>query len=269
MRLFCSCKKVTLKKIELNEPNESNRNQSGQENTCRLPQLELIGHTNVEKYVPCKMIYEWGYLKNGHWYLNKTVLTIVIDSQLPLCKYRNITRPVDDFNLSYSENVDLHDGQRITSEVIEVTCKSGAQIFNNIYVQIVDKSEEIDRRNRLEGFRSESESEKKSSSSSSCRRPLNILLLSYDSMSRVSWFRRLPLTTQFVLNKSNDFTLLYGFNILGDGTPACMIPLLTGATESELPSTLKSNPKGHFVDQVYPFIWNDLHRKSKFLLLSF
>lgn len=254
---------MTPKKIELNE---SNQNPREQEKTCRLPQLELIGHTNQEKYVPCKLIYEWGYLKNGHWHLNKTVLAIVIDSQSPECKYRTITRPVDDFNLSYSENIDLHDGQRITSEVIEVTCKSGAQIFNNIYVQIVGKSEEIDRRNRLEGFGTESGSEKNSSSSSSssCRRPLNILLLSYDSMSRVSWFRRLPLTTQFVLNKSNDFTLLYGFNILGDGTPACMIPLLTGATESELPSTLKSNPKGQYVDQVYPFIWNDLHRKSKF-----
>lgn len=51
-------------------------------------------------------------------------------------------------------------------------------------------------------------------------------------------------------------------SIIGDGTTACMIPLLSGVIESEMPSTLKSDPNSSFVDQVYPFIWNDLHNKD-------
>jgi hypothetical protein len=43
---------------------------------------------------------------------------------------------------------------------------------------------------------------------------------------------------------------------LGDGTPAQIIPMLTGMTEMELPSTLHSDKNGLFVN-VYPFIWND------------
>lgn len=227
----------------------------------------MIGHENVERYVPCKMIHEWGYLKNGHWHLNKTALDIlgIHAPNEPQCKYRNVTRPVDDFHLAYSNYSELLDGQVIGSEVIEVECAAPrsrlAANFSNIYVQIVDKLDEIIKKKR----------EKKTSSSSlggeeTCQ-PLNILLLSYDSMSRVSWFKRLPLTTEYTLNKSG-FVLLQGFNIVGDGTPACMIPLLTGATESELPSTLKSNPEGHFVDQVYPFIWQDLHEKGTSLIIN-
>ena len=60
-----------------------------------------------------------------------------------------------------------------------------------------------------------------------------------------------------------NFKLLYGHSILGDGTPACMIPLLTGRLENELPSTLKSDPNGTFVDQAYPFIFNELNIESK------
>ena len=53
---------------------------------------------------------------------------------------------------------------------------------------------------------------------------------------------------------------MYGQHILADGTTACMIPLLTGRERTELPSTFKSDPNGTFVDQAYPFIWNDLHK---------
>jgi hypothetical protein len=48
-----------------------------------------------------------------------------------------------------------------------------------------------------------------------------------------------------------------------------MIPLLTGKTESELPSVLKSDPNATYVDQVYPFIWKDLHKIGKYCLEHF
>ena len=121
--------------------------------------------------------------------------------------------------------------------------------FNHLYVQIVPKMNPNLKFEELQKIKN-----------SKCK-PLNIILLSYDSLSRVSWFKRLPKTTNFILNKMN-FNVLYGQSILGDGTPACMIPLLTGKTESELPSALKTDPNGKFVDQVYPFIWNELHPRG-------
>ncbi|KFD44721.1 hypothetical protein M514_14401, partial [Trichuris suis] len=49
------------------------------------------------------------------------------------------------------------------------------------------------------------------------------------------------------------------YNIVGDGTPAALLPILTGKTEEELPETRRSQRKASFVD-VYPFIWKELKR---------
>lgn len=43
---------------------------------------------------------------------------------------------------------------------------------------------------------------------------------------------------------------------------AALIPIYTGSTEEELPSVLKNDPKGRYVDEAYPFIWKDLHKKN-------
>ena len=52
-----------------------------------------------------------------------------------------------------------------------------------------------------------------------------------------------------------------GYNILGDGTPQQLIPMLTGLKETELPSTLHRETNGSFVD-VYPFIWNQYRQQG-------
>lgn len=45
------------------------------------------------------------------------------------------------------------------------------------------------------------------------------------------------------------------YNIIGDGTPQALIPILTGQTEEELPLTRKRYKDARHVDLVYPFIW--------------
>ena len=244
-----------------------------QAHSCRLPTLIFTGHQNRETERACRAKADWGWLSGSRWHLNKTLLSFILPRIL--CEYRNLTR-LTDFQLEYSANASLVDGQLIRNEVIEVFCyvRSSERAahqklaYENIHVQIVDKLGEIfppsHRKRNLK------DSEDASSCSSAARetdsaggaKPLNILLLSYDSLSRVSFLKRLPRTSQLVFNQMN-FTLLYGQNIMGDGTPACMVPLLTGHAESELPSTLKSDPNGQYVDQVYPFIWNSLHEKGK------
>ena len=41
-----------------------------------------------------------------------------------------------------------------------------------------------------------------------------------------------------------------------------MIPIYTGQTEEELPNVLKNSPNGRYVDEAYPFIWKELHKKG-------
>ena len=119
--------------------------------------------------------------------------------------------------------MDLEDNQLVLDEVIEVTCiglngfYNAKFKYNNLHVQIVRKQLET---------KKEENNNSNSTSNLNCS-PLNIILLSYDSLSRVSWFKRLPKSTQYVLNEMG-FKLMYGQSIMGDGTPACMIPLLTG-----------------------------------------
>lgn len=222
-------------------------NQSAEQlQTCVLPHLELTGHQNQEAYKPCRMKFDFGRLVNNRWVLDRENLQDY-DIDSIVCEYRNVTR-IDDFKLNYSSRASLSDNQLIFSEVIEVYCYYKKRlVYENIHAQIVRRSDlkaELIKREDNEQYK-----------------PMNILLLSYDSLSRVSWFKRLQKTTQFILNEMN-FTLLYGHSIMGDGTPACMIPLLTGHKEEELPSALKSDPNGQYVDQVYPFIWNELHPKG-------
>lgn len=230
-------------------PNQS----SEQELYCRLPKFRLVGHTNHEPIVKCRLEHEWGYLKNNRWYFNYSVITNYKNMH---CKYRAVYR-IDDQNNNYTRFYELYHEQKILDEVIEVVCVAIKGLLNtkvkysNLYVQIVSKLKET---NKTSTRRSQQKT------GDECK-PLNIILLSYDSLSRVSWFKRLPKTTEYLLNKLN-FKLMYGQSIMGDGTPACMIPLLSGTIEQEMPSTLKSDPNASFVDQVYPFIWNDLHAKG-------
>jgi hypothetical protein len=245
-----------------------------QEKICHLPAFKFEGHSNNETYKDCKQKNEWGYLKDNRWHLNSSV---VGSWKFVVCNYRVVIRNKDDFHIGYSKFKILNDNTIILDDVIHVVCTAFEYFkritFDNLYVQIVDRKIPPPKRSQLNVDENDQE----------CN-PFNILLLSYDSISRVSWFKRLPKTTAYLL-EAMQFQILYGQSIMGDGTPACMIPLLTGKTEEELPSALKNvriitktktlknlkefkksfskkDPNGSFVDEVYPFIWQDLHKKG-------
>ena len=184
-----------------------------QHQSCRLPNLKLTGHTNIQGYPKCKQKHEWGYLSKGYWYFNKRLMSRFMNFN---CKYRNLTRQ-NDFELIYSEYETLKHRHEIKNDVIEVLCFADKMKYkyDSLHAQIVPKKvTPAEAKYHDENLMNL----KKSNERSSCE-PLNILLLSYDSLSRVSWFRRLPTTTRFILNQMN-FEILYGQSILGDGTPA-------------------------------------------------
>ncbi|VDL98496.1 unnamed protein product [Schistocephalus solidus] len=64
----------------------------------------------------------------------------------------------------------------------------------------------------------------------------NVLLLGVDSLSRLAWLRYLPRTMDLLQRLVNDRGGIFNlFNIVGDGTTANLLALLTGHFEQELP----------------------------------
>ncbi|KAK3922998.1 Arylsulfatase [Frankliniella fusca] len=85
---------------------------------------------------------------------------------------------------------------------------------------------------------------------------LSVIMWGMDSISRNNFIRKLPRTHKF-LTETLGALVLEGYNIVGDGTPQALIPILTGSTELELPETRKrKGSRATYVD-AYPFIWKD------------
>ncbi|CAF4049751.1 unnamed protein product, partial [Rotaria sp. Silwood1] len=66
--------------------------------------------------------------------------------------------------------------------------------------------------------------------------------------------RFLPKTYSFLI-KELGAVIMKGYNIVGDGTRAALIPLLTGKTQGELPEARRGHINSGTVDS-FPWIWN-------------
>ncbi|GFR73683.1 hypothetical protein ElyMa_003873700 [Elysia marginata] len=84
---------------------------------------------------------------------------------------------------------------------------------------------------------------------------LSVVMLGFDSMSRMSWLRRMKSTREYLVNSLGGIEL-EGYNIMGDGTPAALFPILTGHHEEELPESRRNHRGAKPVDD-YPWIWKD------------
>ena len=93
--------------------------------------------------------------------------------------------------------------------------------------------------------------------------PINVIFFGLDSVSREKWLNSLPVSSKY-LTKTMGANILKGYNIVGDGTPAALIPILTGFHEEELPNTLKGTPNASFCDEVYPFVWKEFEEKLNY-----
>lgn len=85
----------------------------------------------------------------------------------------------------------------------------------------------------------------------------NVLMFGFDSVSRMSWIRMLPKSYSYMIKLG--FVVLKGYNIVGDGTPQALLPILTGHRETELPEARRGFRNATFVDQ-FPWIWKDYKR---------
>lgn len=206
-------KQIEIPELEIDEYKNNFKNQtpSIRNNKCIFPKLDYSSHKSVEASRECKIKENWGrFDRVTHvWTLNPNIKQKI---NKIVCNYRVINK-IDDFNISMGPYKSLADGDTIKDEVVEVFCngidsKNKRETFENLYAQIISK---------LDTTKTEY-SDPFSVDANGCK-PLSVMILSYDSVSRVSWINRLSKTMSFMKDVM-DFDILNGYNILGDGTPA-------------------------------------------------
>ncbi|KAJ0170625.1 hypothetical protein K1T71_013996 [Dendrolimus kikuchii] len=82
---------------------------------------------------------------------------------------------------------------------------------------------------------------------------LDILIFGFDSTSKNGFIRRMPKSYDYLVNELGGI-VLEGYNIVGDGTPAALFPILTGKTELELPDVRKRMKNNRTLDDM-PFLF--------------
>ncbi|XP_017768642.1 PREDICTED: uncharacterized protein LOC108556871 [Nicrophorus vespilloides] len=171
---------------------------------------------------------------------------IIIQKGPIKCSFTDIIRK-DDFNFVDGETTTSDSYYKLeSSDTVRVHCVSLEEKWDSILTGIrVDKA--IWSRSGWEHVPEDG-------------MKLNVLMFGFDSMSRNSVIRKLPETHKYLKTKMNAH-ILEGYNIIGDGTPQALTPMLTGKTELELPETRKRVKDANYVN-VYPFIWDDFKKNG-------
>lgn len=82
---------------------------------------------------------------------------------------------------------------------------------------------------------------------------LNVLIFGFDSTSKNGFIRMMPKSYAYLVNELGGI-VLDSYNVVGDGTPAALFPILTGKTELELPDVRKK-AKSNTTCDVMPFLF--------------
>jgi len=162
-----------------------------------------------------------------------------------VCQYVPLLRGRDDFQFVHGPPVKpMSDGAPLPSDFFDARCVgSDGAVHVGLYSGISPEPGVLERCRRAP----------KSVDDDS---HLDILILGFDSVSRTSWMRQLPKSHEFIVDELGA-AVFTGYNIVGDGTPQALLPLLTGKTETELPEARRGFDDAQPVDD-HPWIWRHL-----------
>ncbi|KHJ92230.1 hypothetical protein OESDEN_07888 [Oesophagostomum dentatum] len=207
---------------------------------CRIPKLDINGAEVKDFFFPAKPLECFKNKKNWVYIDENNTVQYIKKRENAKCSGYYVVRKTDQEN-TYIPFDSLPSGKPMKSDFATVTCTDGSLSWNGILMSVVRrKDEELLRKGSL------------SSDSSG----LSVYFLGFDSLSQMSFRRKLPLSVK-VLEETLGAVVLNGYNIVGDGTPQAFIPILTASTEEELPLTRKRFKNANYVDDVYPFIWSN------------
>ena len=199
--------------------------QSQRNKTCVHPKLSKNYPAMmrfVKKYSPPKCTdEEWLRVANGSVFFSENAMRFYENLT---CDYYPLLR-VDEDGYKYGTPImNISDGFMMVSDFFKGACRDTNNFTNiGIYAgvtQSVEREERSDNADPLSlGFQG-----------------MSIAILGFDSMSRMSWHRRLKDTRKFFKDDLGAIEL-ESHNIVGDGTTAVMFPMLTGKFEWELPGS--------------------------------
>ncbi|XP_011498196.1 PREDICTED: uncharacterized protein LOC105362451 [Ceratosolen solmsi marchali] len=211
---------------------------------CKLPRLDIF-NPEIMKFIhdvpPLQCSPEdWVKAEGSKLFIDKNAKNQY--GQIT-CSFNEILR-VDDYNYILTDTVETDKFYVLRkSDYAEVNCKT--QTGKRWHTIIAAVRDDPERKRDVTWSKVPREALN-----------LNILMFGFDSLSQNTFARKLPRSNRY-LRQNLDSIILKGYNIVGDGTPQALIPILTGKIELELPETRKRmGAKAHYVN-VYPMIWKD------------
>lgn len=221
--------------------------QSLNHQACVHPELQLW-HPAIKSFftdpepLECSSVEpNWIFTANGSYFISEDAIR---KHGNVLCEHTPLYHGEDDFQIikGKSEKSSVKSG-RLKSDAFLAKCVgTDGGIYSNVHSGIAYIKDVHDRPSHV----------KKNPASLQ----MNILMFGLDSTSRLSWIRNLPRTHDYVTSQLGA-EVMEGYNIVGDGTPQALLPILTGMNELELPEARKGFANASYVDG-HPWIWKDL-----------
>lgn len=122
------------------------------------------------------------------------------------CSYQAIKWSEDDFSFDQSEPIAVSNNSQlnVNENFFRIECKSTNRLnYKGVFARIF----------------------KPKVANSPRKQPINVLMLGFDSVSREDWLTYLSKSSDYLMNEMNGTVILNGYNIMGDGTPAALIPV--------------------------------------------
>ena len=212
---------------------------------CVHPELELwppnlLKHFTKPEPLQCSTVEQnWVYVSNGKFMISAEAEKR--HGQIE-CEYLPVIR-ITDFKNNFTEPIKvMKNGSILPSDFFKVNCVTENKNYSSTHSGI---SLNPSVRNRPDN-----------TDQNSTVLGMNIVMFGFDSVSRLTWIRDLPKTYNYLTEELGSVTL-EGYNIVGDGTPQALLPILTGQTEIELPEARRGFKGAKQVDG-HPWLWQDL-----------
>ncbi|XP_012938247.1 uncharacterized protein LOC101852177 [Aplysia californica] len=215
---------------------------------CVHPQLNVHDPAIMKFYkeykkLDCFRDAEWVSLSRGQFVKSSEVEAKVGKME---CDLTPIERD-GDFNVKDGKRMaGVANGTKIDRDFYRVECRAaGGKTYKNIHAGIRNDKTIADRAKTFVGEKGLG---------------LDIFIFGQDSTSRLAMLRHQPKTREYLVKELGAIEL-EGYNILGDGTPAALLPILTGKREEELPEARRGFKGAEPVDR-FPWIWDYLKGKG-------
>ncbi|GMR50749.1 hypothetical protein PMAYCL1PPCAC_20944, partial [Pristionchus mayeri] len=215
--------------------------------TCNVPKLAMNGSDvahffhETEKF-ECEAGHNWVYID-----ANKKTQLIPerkdAKCRISRIKFKQSLFDYIEYLLSFVFprifEEELKIGDELPYEMVNVRCTHGGSLFPDTWDSLLFSIRKVKKQQRDH------------------YKKWNVLMVSFDSVSQMTFRRKLPKTVRF-LEEKLEAVVMNGYNIVGDGTPQAFIPILTGATEQEQPMTRRHRFwESYYVDDAYPLIWKN------------